>query len=248
MNIYGLIEKTESFSGLSHKEQIKRMSYFYCLINNVESFTAKEIREEFLNQKLIVPSGISSLIPQLARQKPISFIKSKTGYSLHRNFKKELDLIYNNDKHEIEVSQKLRDLLSRVNSKEQRDFLDESIKCFEVKAFRAAVLMTWLLAIDVLYENILKNNLATFNNAIQLHGKYKKIVISKKDDFSDIKESDFIELLRVAKLISNDVRKILDEKLGIRNSAAHPNSIIFDELKCMSYLKDLIINVIEKYQ
>lgn len=248
MDIHKLIEKTKNFSDLPHKEQIKKIAYFYCLINNVDEFTTKDLRDEFLIQKLIIPSGISSLVPQLTRQKPVSFLKSKNGYTLHRNLRKEFDLIYNSDKHEIDVSEKLRDLLSKVKSKEQKIFLDEAIKCFEVKSLRASILMTWLLAMDILYEHILNYNLTIFNNAIQTHGKYKKITILKKDDFSDLKESDFIELLRVAKLISNDIRKILDEKLGIRNSAAHPNSIVFDEFKTMGYLKDLIINVIEKYQ
>ena len=248
IDIHKLIEKTTNFDTLSQKEQITKLAYFYCLVNNVEEFTTKNIREEFLKQKLMIPSGISSIIPSLTRLKPIVFLKSKNGYTLHRNLKKELDLIYNNDKHEVEISQKLRDLLSKVKSNEQQKFLDETIKCFEVKAYRASIIMIWLLSIDVLYEYIINFNLVLFNNAIQLHGKYKKITITKKEDFSDIKESDFIELLRVSKLISNDIRKILDEKLGIRNSSAHPNSISFDELKTMAYLKDLIINVIEKYQ
>lgn len=249
MDIHKLIEKTENFDKLPHKEQIKKLAYFYCLINNIDEFTSKEIKEEFIKQKLTVPSGISSIIPQLAKNKPVSLLKTKSGYTLHRNLKKEFDLIYNNDKHEIEVSQKLRDLLSKVKSNEQKTFLDEAIKCFEIKAYRASIIMTWLLVMDVLYENVLlASNIGKFNTAIQTHGKYKKVTIKIKDDFSDIKESDFIELLRVSKLISNDIRKILDEKLGLRNSCAHPNTIKFEELKTMAYLKDIIINVIEKYQ
>lgn len=249
MDIHSLIEHTENFDKLSQKEQIKKLAYFYCKVNNTEEFNPKDLKDEFLKQKLSVPSGLSSLIPQLAKNKPVSFLKSKSGYSLHRNLIKDLDAVYTADKHEVEVSQKLRDLISTVKSKEQRDFLEESIKCFEIKAHRASIIMIWLLSMDVLYEMVLSiTNISNFNNAIQSHGKYKKITITKKDDFSDIKESDFIELLRVSKLISNDGRKILDEKLGLRNSSAHPNTIKFDELKTMSYIKDLVSNVVEKYQ
>lgn len=248
MTIHTLIEKTDNFDKLSQKEQIKRIAYFYCLVNNLDEFSTKIIKDEFINQKLNVPSGISSLIPQLAKDKPISFLKTKNGYSFHRTAKKNFDNIYN-DAHEIEISNKLRDLLSKVKSKEQKSFLDEAIKCFEVKAYRASIIMSWLITMDVLYEFILiPSNLAIFNSSIQTHGKYKKITIVKKDDFADIKESDFIELLRVSKFISNDIRKILDEKLGLRNSSAHPNTINFEELKTMSFIKDLVTNVIEKYQ
>jgi len=248
MTVHDLIEKTENFESLPQKEQIKKIAYFYCLVNNTEEFSTKLISDEFKNQKLQVPKGISSLIPNLTKTKPISFIKTKNGYTLHRTQKKDLDRIYI-EPHETEVSFKLRELLTKVKSKEQKIFLEEAIKCFEIKCYRASIIMTWLLTIDVLYELILESkNLVVFNAGIQNHGKYKKIVITKKDDFSDIKETDFIELLRVAKLVSNDIRKILDEKLGFRNSCAHPNTIFVDELKSTSFIKDLVINIIEKFQ
>lgn len=248
MTVHLLIERTKEFEKLSQKEQIKRMAYFFCLTNNIEEFSTKNIREEFQVQKLSVPSGLASLIPQLAKSKPPVFIKNKNGYLLHRTAKKQLDAIYVNI-HEVEVSDKLRDLIPKVKSKEQQSFLDEVIKCFEIKAFRSSMIMCWLLTMDVLYEFVLtSNNISVFNNSIQTHGKYRKVAIRNKDDFSELKESDFIELLRVSKFITNDIRKILDDKLGQRNSSAHPNTICFDELKTMSFIKDLLINVIEKYQ
>ena len=248
MTIHNFIEKVKNFDKLPQKEQIKKLAYFYCVVNNVEDFTTKQISEEFLLQKLEMPKGISSLIPNLAKNKPLSFIKTKNGYTLHRNLKKEFDKIYL-EVYETEIAFRLRELISKVKSKEQQMFLEEAIKCFETKCYRASIIMTWLLSIDVIYEYVLQpSNLLLFNNAIQSHGKYKKITINKKDDFSDLKETDFIELLRVAKLISNDIRKILDEKLGFRNSCAHPNTIVVDELKSMTFIKDLVINVIEKFQ
>jgi hypothetical protein len=125
--------------------------------------------------------------------------------------------------------------------------LEEAISCFEIKSFRAAVIMTWLLTMDTIYEYVLSRKLSEFNNAIQLQGKYKKIIVKVKDNFSDIKESDFIELLRVAKIISNDTRKILDEKLDFRNTCAHPNSVIIRESKAISFLEDVIENIVLKF-
>ncbi len=249
MTIHNLIDRTENFDRLSQKEQIKRIAYFYCIVQNTLDFNTKNIKDVFIEQKLSVPTGITSLVPKLAYDKPISFLKTKNGYTLHRNLKKEFDLVYNTNEHAVVTSQKLRDLLSKVKSTEQIEFLEEAIKCFELKAYRASIIMSWLLAMDVLYEYVLlPPNLTAFNSAIQLHGKYKKIAIKKKDDFSDLKETDFIELLRASKLVSNDIRKILDEKLGVRNSSAHPNTIKFEELKTMAFIKDLVINLIERHQ
>jgi hypothetical protein len=67
------------------------------------------------------------------------------------------------------------------------------------------------------------------------------------DDFSEISESKQIELTKSAGIISNDVRKILNEKLGIRNSAAHPSGITFSEHKATEFALDLIGNVLLKY-
>lgn len=62
-----------------------------------------------------------------------------------------------------------------------------------------------------------------------------------------LKESKFIEICRSANVISNEVRKILDEKLGIRNTCAHPNSIVISESKSTSFIEDLIENVMLKF-
>jgi hypothetical protein len=63
-----------------------------------------------------------------------------------------------------------------------------------------------------------------------------------------MQESKLIEIARGSKIISNDVRKILDTKLGIRNSSAHPTSISISEVKATDFIIDLVDNVITKYE
>ena len=72
-------------------------------------------------------------------------------------------------------------------------------------------------------------------------------VINTKDDFGDLKESVFIEACRGANIITNDIRKILDTKLGIRNSFAHPSTIMLPKSKALEFIEDLVNNVISKY-
>ena len=71
--------------------------------------------------------------------------------------------------------------------------------------------------------------------------------IALKDDFGDIKEVNFIGAMRGAKIISNDVRKMLDEKLGIRNTCAHPSVVEVHESKVLNFVEDLVDNVILKF-
>lgn len=247
MTVSELLDLVDDFENLIQKEQVKLLAFFHCIEYSKDYFSTSDIRAEFEKHSLSLPTNIHNEILRLKKEKPAILISNKQGLSFQRKAKKNLEELYLGKSHKREVSVTLRDLLEHVNGNEQKVFLEEAITCFEVKAFRASIIMVWLLTIDTLYEFILKPaNLSKFNNAIQIHGKYKKITIVKKDDFNDIKESDFIELLRVAKIISNDIRKILDEKLGIRNSSAHPNTLKIEDYKAIAFIQDLVKNVIEK--
>lgn len=148
-----------------------------------------------------------------------------------------------------EGSAALRRLVGRVATTEERDFLDEAIKCYEVQAYRAAMVMVWILALDHLQEFILRHHLGSFNIELaKVKDKRVKVsTINSKDDFGDIPENKFIEVARAASIISNDVRKILDGKLGIRNSYAHPSNISLSPAKAADFIADLTDNVVLKY-
>lgn len=248
MKIENYIDLIEDFELISQKEQIKYLSFFYLLIEEKEIFTTRELKKCFIDNNLVVPSNISHELGRLSKEKPTIIVKKSNGYSFHRNSKKILEQEFVGSKHKLHISKTLRGLIPEIVSLEQRIFLQEAINCFEIKAYRASILMTWLLTMDVIYEFVINNKLVEFNLAIQAHGKYKKIKFSKKDDFSEMKESDIIEVLRTAKIISNDIRKILVEKLDFRNTCAHPNTITIKESKAISVIDDLVENVIFKFQ
>ena len=108
--------------------------------------------------------------------------------------------------------------------------------------------MAWIGALDHMYDYILKNKLLEFNSSIKKRtDKYGSIVIKDKDDFCDIKEKVFIEVCRSAKIITPDVRKILDEKLGVRNSCAHPSTISIHPTKAINFIEDITDNIYVKY-
>lgn len=249
MTVHDFLENTADFETLTQKEQVKLIAFFHCVENKKQFFNTNDILQEFENNALPAPTNIWTEIARLKKLKPPILIKANEGFTFHRSAKKSLDETYLGLKHKRNVSENLRALISELNKEEQKKYLEEAISCFEIKSFRASIIMTWLLAMDVLYEFVLlSKNLNPFNSAIQSHGKYKKITVTSKDDFSNIKEADFIEILRVSKLITNDTRKILDEKLGIRNSCAHPNSIEILDYKAIGFIQDLIFNIIKKYQ
>ncbi|MES1182089.1 MAG: hypothetical protein ABUL44_04770, partial [Flavobacterium sp.] len=237
MTVESLIEKVNDFDSLTQKEKVKNVSYFFCLAHNTEVFNSSDVIKIFDKLNLEIPSNVSRELASLASSKPPILVKKASGYSFQRNFKKQLDEIYCSNKHSKEVSIALRNLISNVNTKEQGKFLEEAISCFEFKLFRAAIIMAWLLTMDLIYERILNYYLQEFNE--ELKKRNKKKFISSKSDFEEYRESETIEILKVLGGISKEQRKILDEKLDIRNSAAHPNSTLFREPKVITYIQEL---------
>ena len=152
------------------------------------------------------------------------------------------------EKNIVQTSETLRALQFKVTEESRKDFLKETIDCFETGANRATVVMVWILAIDHLFAHILKHKLAQFNASLAKDKSVKLNAITERDDFNELKEYKFIEICRAANIISNDVRKILDTTLGVRNSCAHPSGIKVPGAKVLVTVEDLVVNVLLKYE
>jgi len=139
-------------------------------------------------------------------------------------------------------------LVGKIAGDAEQRFLAEAIACVDVKARRAAVVMVWAMTVDHLERFILSHKLPEFNSAWARRADCRGRTIAGQDDFLEIRdERTFIEILRSATIITNDVKKILDEKLGFRNTCAHPNDIVIPDSKVLSAIEDLVYNVILKY-
>lgn len=139
-------------------------------------------------------------------------------------------------------------LVGKISGDAEQRFLAEAIACLDVKATRATVVMVWLMTVDHLQRYVLAHELASFNGAWAMRGDYGGHPIAAQDDFLEIRdENAFITILRSANVITKDVRKILDEKLGFRNTCAHPNDIVIPESKVVAAIEDLVYNVVLKY-
>jgi len=147
----------------------------------------------------------------------------------------------------MQTSAELRSLEATFPDGAKRTFLSETVDCFEAGANRAAVVMCWILAIDHMYEFVLSHHLTAFNSALAANPDKRIKKAGNKEDLGELKEAKFIELCRAANIISNDVRKILDEALGVRNTAAHPSNVEITRNKAVSVIEDLVVNVIRKF-
>ena len=109
--------------------------------------------------------------------------------------------------------------------------------------------MAWNLAFDHFHRYIFGDaeRLSAFNEQLpKSYPKEKIHKISVLADFEELKESQILQVSRSAVLISNDLFKILKEKLDKRNSAAHPSAIEIAPHTAEEYVIDLITNGVLK--
>jgi hypothetical protein len=224
--------------------------YFLTVESGQEAATPKQVADCFVACDLVVPGNVSARLSEGLRGKPPKYIKAKGGgYKLQRHMREALSRKLGAEMVTAQTSATLRGLEHKLPEGADREFLKEAVDCFEVGANRATIVMVWILAMDHLFAYILAHKLVEFNGALSLNtDKSVKVkVITQRDDFSEMKESKFIELCRTAKIISNDVRKILDQKLETRNSSAHPSGVTINKSKVIDFVEDIVDNVVLKY-
>jgi hypothetical protein len=239
----------ENAAGQSQSTLVELFVYFMTVELGQEVATPKQVADCFAACDLVVPGNVAARLSEGLKSKPPKFIRANGGYKLQRHMREGLSRRLGAEKMTTQTSATLRSLEHKMPDGADKDFLKEAITCFEAGADRATIVMVWILALDHLFAHILAHKLADFNAALASNtDKSVKVkVVTQRDDFSEMKESKFIELCRTAKIISNDVRKILDEKLGTRNSAGHPSGITIKKTKVIDFVEDLIENVVLKY-
>jgi len=223
--------------------------YFVTIELGEDAAQPARLKECFANCDLAVPAGLSTRLSEGAKSRPRKYIKKANGYRLERAIKEKLDQKVGEQSVAVKTSSKLRALEARFPDGYTKAFLKETVDCFEIKAYRAAIVMCWILTMDHLFSYVFNHHQKAFNSVLEKN-KDKRIkiaAISDIEDFSDIPEGKFIEFCRSARVISGDVRKILDEKLGIRNTAAHPSGVEIRPSKAIEFIEDLVTNVILKY-
>ena len=241
------VEKFDDFSKWDGKKQVDYFAYFLATETSSESFTAKQIQDCFDTLSLKQYARAAVYLSENAGNKNGRYIKSKTGYRLERSVFDDIKHEVNNEPKKVQVSQQLTDLVLKIKDSQERAFLAEALNCYRVEAYRATIILVWILAVDHLQKYIFGHILNDFNSSLAKNPDKKIQKIVNYDDFSDLSEVKFIELMRSAGIISNDVRKIFDEKLGTRNSAAHPSGIVFTGHKTTEFALDIINNVLLKY-
>jgi Homing endonuclease associated repeat len=141
------------------------------------------------------------------------------------------------------LANNLKPHLLKINDDDTRAFVEEAIDCFEAGLYRSSVVMSWIGAISILYDYVIKNKLNEFNlESARRNSKWKDA--QTKDDLSLMKESDFLDILVTLSIIGKNVKEQLKNNcLGLRNSCGHPNSFKVGRSMAESHLEMLLLNI-----
>jgi len=215
-----------------------------------QAATLDAVKACYLACDVSPPSWLASYLSRGVREG--RFVKTKHGYRLDaRHHEAIAEMLGARPVAPVQVSRSLSSLEPIVPAGAKRDFLHETIICYEVGANRAAVVMCWNLALHHLQDYVLSDakRLSDFNAALALNkdGRVKIKVVTKQDDFTEMPESKFILFCREAKLITGSVFNKLDGRLDERNAAAHPSGVKVTPKAAEAFIEDLVENIVLKY-
>ncbi|MEG3618953.1 hypothetical protein V5T82_10850 [Magnetovibrio sp. PR-2] len=145
------------------------------------------------------------------------------------------------------VASKLRKIAEdHITSAQTKSFVLEAIACHEEEHHRAAVVLSWIGAANLLYEYVFANKLAEFNaEAKRRNAKWKDA--KSTDDFTNMKEYDFLQVAHAISVIGKSVKTELEQRLKFRNGCGHPNSLKISDSAVAHHIEILLLNVFEPF-
>lgn len=244
-------EKIESLGGVEGQNLIEYFGYFLQFTVNKTKFSSRDIDSCYLACDLQHPTWTRIYLSNHSKGKSQKFIKYSRGeYRLARKTTNSIKAFLDGDIAKVKVSKTLSDLAEKITDPLERAMLDEVLSCLKAGAPRASTIMVWILVVYRLQRYVLKkDNVVQFNHALAKRNEKAliELQISSIDDFAEVKERTFIELLKAAKLITPSIQKILNHVLDARNDAAHPSTIKMNFKKTEVYIEDIIENVLLRY-
>lgn len=154
-----------------------------------------------------------------------------------------------------ETRHSLKSHLDKIDDYQRRAFLDEAVRSFDVKAYRAAIVLSWVGAVHIIQEHVITEHRDAFNLAGAARAeKYKSagknfnfIPIKSIKDFGTIGESDMLQVCQDAGVLHKAEKQILEDRLDLRNQCGHPNPIEIGEHTVAHHIEVLMLNVYSKY-
>lgn len=243
------IAKVVNFSSLSHAMKIKHFVWYLQSIARKEQVRVADVRACYDTAHLDPPANLARSMEALTEKKPPDLLRRNDGYRLHADCLAAMNAKYGKAESTIAVESALAELPSKLTKGSERAFLEETLTCYRHGAFRATIVMAWNLAYDHLLHWILADSerLLQFNrNISKRNSKKSYLTITARSDFEELKEDEAIDIAASFSEITGSMKRSLKEKLGRRNTYAHPSTMTIAKPQVDEMITDLVNNVVLK--
>jgi hypothetical protein len=249
MDLAALKQAVPGLADKSHNDKITIFGWWLHTYKGKASFTGADIGKCYTDLHFSAPSSFGGYFKNLFDRKDL--LKAGGGYKLENKIREKLDAAYGQSEVTIKVNNLLTGLADALPNMAERAYYKEALICYTHGSLRGAVVMTWNIAYSHLCDHVLANRLADFNARWQVSypGMHKNKVraIATMDDFTDeLKESEVLLICRDGSIITKNIYNSMHAALSKRNAAAHPSSVVIDQLQTDAYIVDLITNVVQK--
>jgi hypothetical protein len=235
------------FAEMGHADKIRMFAWLQHHLFKKDRFVTTDITWCYKTLSYR-PTNTTTYLKNL--EKIGELLREGSGYRCEGKFRAEYENKYGEHQITLNVRQMVKDLIKALPELEEKDIFQEAMICLKYDAGRAAIIMVWNIAFYHLCKYILVHKKDDFNNRIPVRypGKWKAAnmpLIKKYEDFGDeMSEREVIEVANSAGIIDGGMYKVYLEKLGKRNSAAHPSTQHVSQLQAEGFIDDLITNTV----
>ena len=145
------------------------------------------------------------------------------------------------------ASERLRNFGGTTLTADQAALKEETIRCLEIEAYRAAMVMGWNLVFDCVRVWMMEpSRLAKFNGELTKKERKKGVRYEPIGDYSDffvLGERDVLNWSLQSGLFSEKVHRALIERLERRNDHAHANFKHPDSTQALGYIHELLTTI-----
>jgi hypothetical protein len=245
-DLKALVQSITGFSGRTHADKIRLFAWVQHGLRKKNRFSTGDINwcYETLSYK---KTNASQYLSELDGKE---LLKDGNGYYMEGSVRAEYDATYGEHDITLNIRQMVKELPDKVPDVAEQDFMKEALICLRHNAARAAIIMVWNIAFYHLCSYVLRHRLSEFNNAYRIRYAKKwqdakaQTIVNYDDFFVDLKESEVIEICKSGNIVNSNLHRILIEKLGKRNTAAHPSTVHVTQVQAEAFIDELIRNAV----
>lgn len=246
LELESFLSREPNFSKLPPAAQNELLLYAM-VSNGKQSVTASEIdaARERLNLQRFGTANQLSVNSRTRRGSRPRFVKAAKGYSLERGLFEDFHQKYGGRATAKAVNRDLRAHLAGLADPDLKEYLTETVDCFERSYFRAAIVMAWCAAYAIFRKCLFTKHLPAINSAMSSWKTPRSII--RIEDFDELAERVVLDTARTAAILTKEQHKQLVALLDQRNSFAHPSGRKVSSPIAEAYLVQIIDEVVAKF-